>query len=176
MGGQFYWKSPQINPQSPKKSPKMAPKSPQIEPWGLQNVVKKLNLFFYRFRGPPMLFFLPFLGPFWDPKTAQIGEKTRKIRCPKITWFFHRFFTVFEGVRTPEIVLPSRRNTNFRKIDFFRKSAKNHNFWDPKISDFLIFSHFLSSKFRRLFSNSKKSDFGKKYCDFGPVWRSVRTR
>ena len=70
----------------------MTPKSPKIEPWGLQKVVKKLNLFLTRFRDPPWLVFLPFWGPFWDPKTVQICEKTRKIRCPKITWFFHGFY------------------------------------------------------------------------------------
>ena len=45
-----------------------------------------------------------------------------------------------------------------------------------KLVIFSHFSHFLPCKFRRLFSNSKKSDFGKKYCDFGPVWRYVRPR
>ena len=70
----------------------MVPKSPKIEPWGPQNVVKKSNLFLYRFRGPPALIFLPFWGPFWDPKEVQIGAKTWKIRCPKIVWFFHWFY------------------------------------------------------------------------------------
>ena len=92
MGGQICWKSLQIIPQILKKSPQMTPKSPKIAPWGLQKVIKKLNLFLTRFRGAAWLFFLPFWSPFWDPKMVQIGVKTRKIRCPKITRFFHWFY------------------------------------------------------------------------------------
>ena len=128
VGGEICPKSSQMKPPISKKSAKMLAKSIKIKAWSLQNVVKKLNVFLYHFRDPSYLVFLPFLGSFWDPKTVQICAKTRKIRCPKITWFFHRFFTGFPGVRTPEFVLPSRRNTNFRKIDVFRKNAKKHVF------------------------------------------------
>ena len=83
MGGQIYWKSPQISPQILKKSPQMAPKSSKIEAWGFQNVVKKSNLFLIRFRGATSLVFLPFLDPFWDPKTAQICEKREKYDVQK---------------------------------------------------------------------------------------------
>ena len=76
---------------------------------------------------------------FGDPKTLQIGAKTRKNRCPKITCFVYRFVTVFRGAWTPEFVLPSRRNANFRKIDVFRKSTKKHHFWDPQINTFPMF-------------------------------------
>ena len=70
----------------------MVPKSPKIEPWGPQNVVKKSNLFLYRFRDIPHQNFLPFLHSFWDPKEAQIGTKTWKRRWTKIVWFFHWFY------------------------------------------------------------------------------------
>ena len=45
-----------------------------------------------------------------------------------------------------------------------------------KLVIFSHFSHFLPCKFRSLFLDVKKSGFGKKDCDFGPVWRYVRTR
>ena len=83
MRNQICWKSPQINLQILKKSPEMAPKSPQIDPWGLQNVVKKSNLFLTRFRDQPTLIFLPFLGPFGSPKRSKSVKKREKYDVQK---------------------------------------------------------------------------------------------
>ena len=45
--------------------------------------------------------------------------------------FFNQFWTDFSRLRTWKMWFPSRRNTNFCKIDVLEKSSKNHQFWDP---------------------------------------------
>ena len=45
--------------------------------------------------------------------------------------FFNQFWTDFSRLRTWKMWFPSRRNTNFYKIDVLEKSSNNHQFWDP---------------------------------------------
>ena len=138
-------KNPKLKfPQILKKSPQMTPKSPKIEPWALQNVVKEWNLFLYRFWDHASLFFLPFLGPFWDPQTVQIGAKTRKIRCPKITWFFHWFYAglgvVFQ--RFFNVFLQSKFRGSLES-DFVKKLTKHWPWRRNQESAFYNFSKHL---------------------------------
>ena len=48
-------------------------------------------------------------------------------------------FDQFLDAQTWKMLLPSRRNANFCKIDIFKKSAKNHHFEHPQNEDFHIF-------------------------------------
>ena len=146
-------KDHKFTPKSSKSHPKWVPNPPKSSP-GAPKMASENWIILERAKnevrgsyGVSSWSFFGVLGrPKFGAKPHKIDAKARKKRRAKITWFLHRFFSVFRGARTPKIELSSRRNANFRKIDVFRKSAKNHHFWDPKIDDFCIFGAFFGRK------------------------------
>ena len=116
---------------------------------------------------PKMMILALFLGP----KIAKIGEKTRKIRCPKITWFFHWFYAglgvVFQ--RFFNDFLESKFRGSLES-DFVKKLTKHwpwrqnqgSAFW--KVMIFLIFV----SKIITFWQGRFRTDF---WLILGGFWR-----